>query len=81
LESLAAGKPVLVSRAIPMAEYVAQTGCGQVVEQVTPEAVLAAVENLQARYSEAQAAAQEAGKRDFTLEKMLASFQRVYQNI
>jgi glycosyltransferase involved in cell wall biosynthesis len=40
LDSLAAGKPVLVSRSIPMADYVEQTGCGEVVENVTPADIL-----------------------------------------
>ncbi len=81
LESLAAGKPVLVSRAIPMAEYVERVGCGVVVDEVTAEAVLAAVESLRGRYAEAQSSARAAGRRDFTLEGMVDSFRRVYEQV
>lgn len=81
LDSLAAGKPVLLSRAIPMSDYVEQVGCGQVVEQVTPEAILKAVEALVKDYEQHQSAAQEAGQRDFSQEVMLDSFQRLYNQV
>jgi glycosyltransferase involved in cell wall biosynthesis len=57
LESLAAGKPVLVSRAIPMADYVEKTGCGRVIEEVTPHDIFVAVESLAMEYDSAQATA------------------------
>ena len=43
MESLAAGKPVIVSRQIPMADYVQRMGCGTVVDSVTPVDLLAAI--------------------------------------
>lgn len=49
LESLAAGKPVLISRAIPMSSWVERLGVGVVVEQVTVESVLAALDALRSR--------------------------------
>jgi glycosyltransferase involved in cell wall biosynthesis len=81
LDSLAAGKPVLVSRAIPMADYVERAGCGQVVENVTPVDILAAVEALEERYDGLQKSAQLVGQRDFSQEGMIASFQRVYEHV
>jgi len=81
LESLAAGKPVLVSRAIPMADYVEHTGCGVVVENVTPCDILAAVEALADAYAALQVNAQQVGQRDFTLDTMIASFRHVYEQI
>jgi glycosyltransferase involved in cell wall biosynthesis len=81
LESLAAGKPVLVSRAIPMADYVNEKGCGQVVEKVTPADILAAVEALTNEYESAQKAAYQVGQRDFSQEEMLASFDKVYRHV
>jgi glycosyltransferase involved in cell wall biosynthesis len=79
LDSLAAGKPVLVSRSIPMADYVEQTGCGEVVEQVTPADMLAAVEALVSRYEVRQQVARQVGQRDFAHEAMIASFQQLYE--
>jgi glycosyltransferase involved in cell wall biosynthesis len=81
MESLAAGKPVLVSQAIPMADYVRQTGCGQVVEQVTPAAILAAIESLGREYESLQESAQQVGRRDFSLQQMIASCSRIYERV
>jgi glycosyltransferase involved in cell wall biosynthesis len=81
LESLAAGKPVLVSRAIPMADYVAQASCGKVVERVTPAGILTAVEALAHEYEDLQRAARRAGQADFSQQAMIASFREVYERI
>ncbi len=81
LDSLAAGKPVLVSQAIPMADYVAETGCGQVVDDVTPESILTAITALAANYDERQASARQAGQRDFSQQAMIESYQSVYERV
>jgi glycosyltransferase involved in cell wall biosynthesis len=81
LDSLAAGKPVLVSRAIPMADYVEKTGCGVVVESVSPADILTALETLAARYAALQKSAQEAGRRDFAQENLFTSFRRMYARV
>ncbi|GAB4545041.1 MAG: hypothetical protein Kow0063_38970 [Anaerolineae bacterium] len=81
MDSLAAGKPILVSRAIPMADYVEQTGCGKVVESIDPEAILTAIEGLAHEYQNLQQSAWQAGQRDFSQEGMLESFQAVYERI
>ena len=39
------------------------------------------VESLRGRYAEAQSAARAAGRRDFTLEGMVDSFRRVYEQV
>jgi glycosyltransferase involved in cell wall biosynthesis len=81
LDSLAAGKPVLVSRSIPMADYVEQTGCGEVVERVTPADILAAVEALASHYQARQGVARQVGQRDFSQQAMLASFEQLYERV
>jgi glycosyltransferase involved in cell wall biosynthesis len=81
LDSLAAGKPVIVSRAIPMADYVERTGCGKVVENVTPTDILIAVEALSREYEALQKSARQVGQRDFSQQAMLTSFQRVYERV
>lgn len=81
LEALAAGRPVLVGRALPMADYVAQTGCGQVVEAVTPGAVLAAVARLEANYEACRAAALRVGRRDFSQQALVEAYGRLYEAI
>jgi glycosyltransferase involved in cell wall biosynthesis len=81
MDSLAAGKPILVSRALPMSDYVEQTGCGKVVESVTPESILTAAEALAHQYEDLQQTAQQVGQRDFSQQAMIASFQRVYDYV
>jgi glycosyltransferase involved in cell wall biosynthesis len=81
LESLAAGKPVLVSRAIPMADYVERTRCGVIVDKVTPTNILVAVQTLVARYDELRKSVQLLDPQNFSLQTMVASFQKVYQRV
>lgn len=81
LDSLAAGKPVLVSRAIPMSDYVERTGCGKVIEQVTPANILSAVDELSQQYDDLQKSARQVGQQDFTQQAMIASFQKVYDYV
>lgn len=81
MESLAAGKPIIVSRCIPMADYVEQIGCGKVVEDVDPTNVLDAVEVLASEYESLQRAAQQVGHMDFSQQRMVASFEKIYESI
>jgi glycosyltransferase involved in cell wall biosynthesis len=81
MESLAAGKPVLISRAIPMADYVEEKGCGVVVEEVRPQDVLSAVESLARGYDRLQGSAQRWGRADFSMEEKIASFENAYKEI
>lgn len=78
LEALAAGRPVLVSRALPMADYVAQTGCGQEVEAVSAGGVLAALARLEANYEACRAAALQVGQRDFSRQALAEAYGRLY---
>jgi len=81
LESLAAGKPVLVSRAIPMARYVENTGCGVVVEEVSATGVLTAVASLAETYEARRRAALGVGRETFSVDRMISSFRRVYEGV
>ncbi len=52
VEALAARRPVIVSNTIPMADFIAQTGMGEVTPDTSVEAVLAAVDRLRGREAE-----------------------------
>jgi glycosyltransferase involved in cell wall biosynthesis len=78
LDSLAAGKPALVSRALPMSEYVERTGCGVVVEQVDPTAILAAVDRLSAHYDPMRRVSEAVGQRDFSVQQTIADYDNIY---
>ncbi|MBI2441837.1 MAG: glycosyltransferase [Lentisphaerae bacterium] len=79
MESLAAGKPVLVNERVPMADYVAEAQCGQVVSQFTPESLKLAIARLMDNYGDCQAAAFVRGRADFQLSSMLAAYGKVYK--
>lgn len=81
LESLAAAKPVLVSRAIPMADYVARQGCGVIVDKVTPDQVMSGLRELEQNYTELQAAAARVGQRDFSQRQMIDVYERLYEYV
>ena len=81
MDSLAAGKPVLVSQAIPMSDYVERMGCGQVVAGINPTDILIAVEALAREYEALQKAAQQVGRRDFSQQAMIDSYRKVYERI
>ncbi|MDY6878318.1 MAG: glycosyltransferase [Chloroflexota bacterium] len=81
LESLAAGRPVLISRSIPMADFVAQAGCGVVVERVDPPAVLAAVNELAARYQQYQTATLQLDRETFSLDQVKRTYTRIYHSV
>jgi glycosyltransferase involved in cell wall biosynthesis len=75
---LAAGKPVLVSRAIPMADYVEKKKCGVVVEKAAPVDVITAVKNLEQNYQVLQKSVRESGSCDFSQQQMIESYKKVY---
>jgi len=78
MESLSAGKPALVSGCIPMADYVTEAQCGEVVPCLTPDDLRAAIQRLMDHYSELQAKALARGRADFALAPMLEAYGEVY---
>jgi glycosyltransferase involved in cell wall biosynthesis len=78
LEALAAGKPVLVSRTIPMADYVEETGCGLVVDGIGTGDVVAALERLRDDYDPLQGRAAAGGGLDFAQSATVEAYQSVY---
>ena len=78
LESLAAGKPVLVSQCIPFADYVHERNCGEVVDRFNETELIAAIKNLMSNYPRRQACAREAGQQDFSLEGMVQGYGQIY---
>jgi glycosyltransferase involved in cell wall biosynthesis len=50
LESLVAGKPVILSDVLPMADFVRQHECGIVIEEVSAQTLVQAIGDLRASY-------------------------------
>jgi glycosyltransferase involved in cell wall biosynthesis len=78
LDALAAGKPVLLSRTIPMADYVEQEQCGVVVDAVTPTDIVKALAKLRAEYTLYAETATRVGQRDFTEQAALEAATAIY---
>lgn len=79
LDSLAAGKPVIVSGNLPMAKYVGGKGCGVVAGGWSAKEILHAVEELKGSYSSCQEMAVAAAG-DFSLPAMLSSYEKIYRD-
>jgi glycosyltransferase involved in cell wall biosynthesis len=78
LDSLAAGKPILLNKIIAMSDYVHREQCGVVIDSVTPEAIVAALAELRAGYALFAENAQRVGRRDFTKEAALTAAAAIY---
>jgi glycosyltransferase involved in cell wall biosynthesis len=81
LEALAAGRPVLVSEAIPMADYVREAECGEVVAGLRPSLVLDGVRRLIEAYAGRAAHARASGARGFSRQRMLDAYGRLYRDV
>lgn len=81
LDGLAAGRPVLVSRAIAMADYVDESGCGTVVEEVTASSILRSLADFEENYTTYSATAHQIGRRDFDAASMIKRYRALYQKI
>ena len=73
-----AGKPVLVSQRIPLADHVRQRGCGVVVEEVTVASLAAAIASLRNCYVELARNAMKVGPNAFSLASLVENHRRLY---
>jgi glycosyltransferase involved in cell wall biosynthesis len=73
-----AGKPVLVSNAIAMADFVRQHRCGIVLGDVSVGSLKAAIIALTSRYQELACNAAGIGAGAFSLSRMVESHRRIY---
>lgn len=78
LEALAAGKPVITSERIPVADFVRQHQCGLVVEEVTGAALAAAIVDLSSNYGRLARNAERVGPTSFSLAALIDQHRRLY---
>lgn len=81
IESLVAGKPVISSGCMSIAEYIKRNDCGCVVEQFSYSQLKRCVETLMSRYHILAENAQKRGKSDFSREKMVESYRELYLSL
>jgi glycosyltransferase involved in cell wall biosynthesis len=80
MESLAAGRPILVSRSNPMSYYVEDNGCGKVIEDLCLEELIDAIHEIMDDYSTYTRAALMAGQ-DLSSTRMIDDYRNIYQKV
>jgi glycosyltransferase involved in cell wall biosynthesis len=80
MEALAAGRPALISRSIPMSCYVEDTGCGKVIEELRLEELIDAIAGIIDEYSTFSRAALMAG-RALSADGMIDDYRHLYQSV
>lgn len=80
LEVLAAGRPVVISRSIPMAPFVQEKGNGIVIEKMECEELDQAIHALIRDYEKYQTSASQTGHL-FSSARNIAAYQEIYANI
>jgi glycosyltransferase involved in cell wall biosynthesis len=81
LESLAAGKPVVLSRCLEMAEYVRSHQCGICVDSLRREDLIGRLVELRKNYDTLAGAATSLDLDCFSQQGMIEAYQRVYRQI
>jgi glycosyltransferase involved in cell wall biosynthesis len=78
VESLVAGKPVLLSDTIAMADYVRSRQCGIVVAPMNIEALMSAIERLMRSYDQLARNATQIDRSVFSIDTMVDNYRRLY---
>jgi glycosyltransferase involved in cell wall biosynthesis len=78
LESLVAGKPVLLNNTIAMADYVNHRQCGIVISSMTVPALGSAIETLRRNYQLLARHAAQTAADAFSVDAMVDNYRRVY---
>jgi glycosyltransferase involved in cell wall biosynthesis len=78
IESLVAGKPVLLSDTIAMAHYVRSRQCGVVVQGMGVRTLISSIETLMRGYERFSGNAALIGKHVFPIDTMVESYRHIY---
>lgn len=78
IESLLAGKPVLLSNTISMADYVSSRKCGIVLPAMNIHALTSAIESLVRNYAMFARNAAQIGPEEFSINALVESYRRLY---
>ena len=81
LESLAAGKPVILSQTIPMSDYVSNQECGVVVKDYNLDSVIQSISELMSKYRTLTSNTQPGLGGKFSKDQMLNNLAGIYQSI
>ena len=79
MEALLASRPVIVTEALPIADYVRKKDCGIVAQGVTGAAILEALKALRDRYQALTGNARAIEAAEFSREAMVETYRAVYE--
>jgi len=78
MESLAACRPVLISRTIPMSDYVEQNRCGEIIETLELSDLQAAIDALRTNYSDISIRITANNSNDFSQQRLIEEYENMY---
>ncbi len=78
IESLVAGKPVILTDALPMADYVRRHECGIVLDDARLDSLITAIEDLKCRYDELARHARLITSHAFSEQSMIENYRDLY---
>jgi glycosyltransferase involved in cell wall biosynthesis len=78
IESLVAGKPIILSDTIPMADYARGNNVGCVVEDFSSFSLNATIDAFIGEYNTYRMKAEAIGGKDFSKDQMIADYHEVY---
>ncbi len=81
LEALAAARPVLLSRCLPMAGFVRRAGCGVLVDDLRLPVLIKSLSIMRERYSCFAAAATRVDMNMFSKKNMVSAYLRLYGRV
>ncbi|MDH3245915.1 MAG: glycosyltransferase, partial [Saprospiraceae bacterium] len=81
IESLASGRPVILSDSIPMADYVLKHECGLVIDNFTVEALLRSIDGIIHHYGELANKIPEDLPDQFSIKRMMDHLSQIYRSI
>ena len=80
IESLAAGKPVIVSNTIPIADFIREHGCGIVLDEFRLEMLIQSIDQLTKQYQQLANNAKASPVNKFSIERMIDQYGIIYRS-
>ncbi|MDM8527809.1 glycosyltransferase [Anaerolineales bacterium HSG24] len=81
LESLAAGRPILISMGLAMADYTVQNGCGLIVPDFELDTLLDRLTRLQQNYQAYQKQTQTVDLQAFSVDNLVNAYSALYEDV
>lgn len=81
IESLITSKPVIVSKEIPMADFIDKNNCGVVLQKFNKEELQLAIDDFMSNYKQYVSACSELQKNSFSQKRLIEDYRNLYRNV